>query len=112
VEEMPVFGDCVALPLSERRQCSDAALLSYIYKHIRYPGAARENGIEGTVYVQFVVEKDGSASQVKILRDIGGGCGREVERVVAEMPKWSVPGKQRGRPVRVQFNLPVKFKLQ
>lgn len=112
VEEMPVFGDCAALPLAERRQCSDAALLSYIYQHIRYPGAARENGIEGTVYVQFVVEKDGSASQVKILRDIGGGCGREVERVVAEMPKWSVPGKQRGRPVRVQFNLPVKFKLQ
>lgn len=111
VEEMPVFGDCTALPVSERKQCSDAALLRYIYRHIRYPEVARDNGIEGTVYVQFVVEKDGSLSQVKILRGIGGGCGREVERVVAEMPVWS-PGRQRGRPVRVQFNLPVKFKLQ
>ena len=114
VEEMPVFGDCIqaGMSSSDRRRCSDQALLSYIYKHIRYPEVARENSIEGTVFVQFVVEKDGSLSQIKVLRDIGGGCGKEVERIVNNMPKWSAPGKHRGRAVRVQFNLPVKFKLQ
>ena len=113
VEEMPLFGDCTdeGLKAIDRKKCSDKALLSYIYDHIRYPEPARDNGIEGTVFVQFVVEKDGSLSQIKVLRDIGGGCGKEVERIVGGMPKWSAPGKQRGRPVRVQFNLPVKFKL-
>ncbi|PKP34305.1 MAG: energy transducer TonB, partial [Bacteroidetes bacterium HGW-Bacteroidetes-15] len=66
---------------------------------------------QGTVYVTFVVEPNGSISNVKLLRDIGGGCGTEAIRVVKAMPKWQ-PGKQRGKAVRVQFNLPVKFILQ
>ncbi|MBR3939337.1 MAG: energy transducer TonB, partial [Bacteroidales bacterium] len=69
------------------------------------------SGITGRVFLTFVVEKDGSIANARILRDIGGGCGQEALRVVKSMPKWT-PGEQRGRPVRVQFNLPVSFELQ
>lgn len=87
------------------------ALYKYLGQNIKYPQLARENGITGKVYVQFVVEKDGSIANPRILRDIGGGCGAEAIRVVKAMPKWS-PGKQRGKAVRVQFNLPVNFNLK
>lgn len=86
------------------------ALAQYLAKNIQYPDLARQNNITGRVYVTFVVEKDGSVGQVKVLRDIGGGCGAEAMRVVKSMPKWK-PGKQRGKPVRTQFNLPVNFDL-
>ncbi len=88
-----------------------AALMKYLAKNIKYPQMARETGISGTVYVRFVVEKDGSVSQVRIARGIGGGCDEEAMRVVKSMPKWK-PGRQRGKPVRVNFTLPVKFVLQ
>lgn len=87
------------------------ALYRYLSNNIHYPQLARDNGITGKVYVTFVVEKDGSITNVRILRDIGGGCGDEAIRVVKSMPRWS-PGKQRGKPVRVQFNLPVGFDLK
>jgi len=63
------------------------------------------------VYVGFVVEKDGSIGQVTVLRDIGGGCGNEAKRVISNLPKFT-PGKQRGRPVRVQYQLPINFQLR
>ena len=72
---------------------------------------AKESGIQGMVYVTFVVERDGSITDVRVLRGIGGGCDEEAIRVVSAMPKWT-PGKQRGKPVRVQYNLPVRFTLQ
>ena len=75
-----------------------------------YPKIAKESGITGTVYVQFVVEANGSISNVKLARGIGGGCDEEAMRVVKAMPKWK-PGKQNGRPVRVSFTLPIKFLL-
>ena len=87
------------------------ALYKYLAQNIKYPQLARDNGITGKVYVTFVVEKDGSIANPKVLRDIGGGCGAEAIRVVKAMPKWS-PGKQRGKAVRVQFNLPVSFNLK
>ncbi len=87
-----------------------SALSQYLASNIKYPQLAKENNITGKVFVSFVVEKDGSVGQVKILRDIGGGCGAEAVRVVKAMPKWK-PGKQRGKPVRTQFNLPVDFSL-
>ena len=101
VEDMPRFPGCEAMNLSksERTECATNRLLKFIYDNIRYPEMARNNGIEGSVYVKFVVA-----------RDIGGGCGDEALRVVGKMPKW-LPGKQRGMAVRVQFSLPVKFKL-
>ncbi|MCB0579100.1 MAG: energy transducer TonB [Phaeodactylibacter sp.] len=112
VEEMPRFGQCASMPSKkERERCSDKELLSYVYQNIRYPEMARESNIEGLVVVQFVIEKDGSVSNTHILRDIGGGCGREALRVVNSMPEWT-PGLQRGRAVRVQMNLPVKFSLK
>lgn len=87
------------------------ALYKYLASNIHYPALAKENNITGKVYVTFVVEKDGSIANPRILRDIGGGCGQEAIRVVKSMPKWK-PGKQRGKAVRVQFNLPVSFNLQ
>lgn len=87
------------------------ALYKYLGENIKYPQLARDNGITGKVYVTFVVERDGSIANPKILRDIGGGCGAEAIRVVKAMPKWT-PGKQRGKAVRVQFNLPVNFNLK
>lgn len=89
----------------------DIARIRYLQENIRYPQMARESGIQGTVYVTFVVEKDGRVTDVRILRGIGGGCDEEAIRVINAMPRWN-PGKQRGKPVRVQFNMPIKFTLQ
>ena len=112
VEEMPRFGKCAGLGTKdEREQCSNRELLSHIYQNIRYPELARASNIEGLVVVQFIIEKDGSVTSAHILRDIGGGCGKEALRVVSNLPQWT-PGLQRGRPVRVQMNLPVKFSLK
>lgn len=87
------------------------ALYKYIQSNIKYPQLAKENNITGRVFVTFVVEKDGSVSNVKAARDIGGGCGAEAVRVVKSMPKWK-PGKQRGKAVRAAYTLPVNFTLQ
>lgn len=89
----------------------EKARMQYLANNIDYPQLARESGIQGTVYVTFVVEKDGSVTDVRVLRGIGGGCDEEAIEVVKNMPKWK-PGKQRGKPVRVQFNMPIRFTLQ
>jgi protein TonB len=88
-----------------------AKMMEFIAKNIKYPPMARESGIQGRVFVNFVVEPDGRVSNVKVLRGIGGGCDEEAIRVVESMPKWT-PGRQRGKAVRVSFNLPVRFTLQ
>ncbi|MBP3253135.1 MAG: TonB family protein [Bacteroidales bacterium] len=88
-----------------------AELTKYLAQNIKYPQQARETGTSGKVYLTFVVEKDGSITDIKILRDIGAGCGEEAIRVVKAMPKWT-PAKQRGKAVRQQFNLPVTFTLR
>lgn len=99
VEKMPEFPGGIA------------AMMNYFGKSIRYPLAAREQNIQGRVFLNFVVEKDGSISNVVVLRGIGGGCDEEAVRVVQEMPKWN-PGLQNGKAVRVSFNLPVRFGLR
>ena len=98
VEEMPSFPG------------GEAKLFEYLSK-IKYPAAARENGITGRVYVTFVVDKDGKIKDVKKQRGIGGGCDEEAIRVITAMPDWK-PGRQNGRNVSVQFNLPVNFNLK
>ena len=85
-------------------------MMNFIKNNLKYPQQARETGTQGKVFVSFVVERDGSLTDVKVLRDIGSGCGEEAVRVVKSMPKWK-PAKQRGKPVRMQFNLPVAFTL-
>ncbi len=99
VEEMPDFPGGMA------------KLAEYLAKNIKYPQMARESGIQGRVFVNFVVEPDGSVSNVNVMRSLGGGCDEEAMRVVKSMPKWK-PGKQRGKAVRVSYILPVNFKLQ
>ncbi len=115
VEEMPRFPgegcENSELDQAAKKQCADRAMLEFIYKGIKYPKAAREAGIEGVVVVSFVVDKSGKIRDAKIERSIGGGCDEEVLRLVGEMPDW-IPGKQRGRLVNVQFNMPIKFKLE
>lgn len=88
-----------------------AELMKYLSSSIRYPEIAVENGIQGRVTVQFVVERDGSATQVEVIRGVDPSLDKEAIRVVKEMPKWK-PGKQRGKPVRSKFTLPVQFRLQ
>lgn len=86
------------------------AFYEYVGKNMKYPSQARRMGIEGKVFVQFVVDKDGSLSDVQAIKGIGAGCDEEAVRVVKSAPKWK-PGKQRGQPVRVRMVLPITFKL-
>jgi len=88
----------------------DEARIAFLGQNIKYPEQAKKNGVQGKVFVTFVVETDGSISNVKVLRGIGGGCDEEAVRVIKLMPKWS-PGMQDGKAVRVQFNLPIRFTL-
>lgn len=86
------------------------AFYKYVSDNLKYPAQARRMGIEGKVFVQFVVDRDGSLSEVQAIRGIGAGCDEEAVRVIQGAPKWN-PGKQRGRPVRVRMILPITFKL-
>lgn len=99
VEEMPQFPG------------GDSALKRYIQTNIRYPDKAREHSITGTVYVSFLVDKDGNIQDPKLLRGIGGGCDEEALKVISSMPAW-LPGKQNGRAVIVQYNIPIKFNVE
>ena len=98
VEEMPDFPGGMQ------------KLADYLAKNIKYPQMARESGIQGRVFVNFVIEPDGHVSNVNVMRSLGGGCDEEAIRVVKSMPKWK-PGKQRGKPVRESYILPVNFQL-
>ncbi|MDO4691581.1 MAG: energy transducer TonB [Porphyromonadaceae bacterium] len=88
-----------------------AALMKYLSNNVRYPEIAQENGIQGRVIVGFVIERDGKPSQVEVLRGVDPALDKEAVRVVSGMPAWK-PGKQRGKPVRQRFRLPVVFRLQ
>ena len=99
VEQMPSFPG------------GQAALMSYLSSHVKYPAVAEENGIQGRVTVQFVVEKDGSVTDVKTMKSVDPSLDKEAERVVKSMPKW-IPGKQNGSAVRVKYFVPVVFRLQ
>ena len=85
-------------------------MIQFMVDNVNYPQKAKDANIQGKVYVSFVVEKDGSVDEVKLMRGIGGGCDEEAVRVVKAMPKW-VPGKKDGKYVRVSYMLPIFFKL-
>ncbi len=99
VEEMPEFPG------------GQQALTEYLASSIRYPVIAQENGIQGRVYIQFVVNQDGAVTNATILRGVDPSLDREALRVVEAMPKWK-PGRQRNRPVRVSYTVPINFVLQ
>ena len=86
------------------------ALFKYLGKNIEYPPIAQENGITGRVVLRFVVNETGNITDIQVVKDIGGGCGAEAVRVVKSMPTWT-PGRQRGKPVKVYYTLPVRFNL-
>jgi len=86
-------------------------LYNYLALNVKYPPKAKRKGIQGRVFVNFTIEKDGSVSNISILMGIGGGCDEEALRVVKNMPRWT-PGMQKGKAVRVSYNLPIKFTLQ
>ncbi|MBK7407276.1 MAG: energy transducer TonB [Saprospirales bacterium] len=85
--------------------------LKFMVSQLNYPALAKENAIQGMVVVKFVVEKDGSITNIQIVRDIGGGCGKEVVRIIGLMPKWK-PGMKNGFPVRSWQTFPFRFKLE
>ena len=117
VEQMPRFPGCEDMKGSdaEKEECAKKKLLEFIYGNLKYPAIARENGVEGNVVIQFVVDKDGTVKDINIVRDIGAGCGTAAETAVQAMnnmgKKWT-PGKQLGRPVKVLYTLPIRFKLE
>jgi TonB family protein len=115
VEQMPRFPGCENEPdVAARKSCSDQKLIEFIYQNIEYPSIAKENHIEGTVVLKFVIDEKGRVDNIVILKDIGANCGKEAERVIKLMNEQNIrwePGKQRGRPVKVWFMLPVRFKL-
>ena len=99
VEQMPSFPG------------GPAELMKWLSSHVQYPAIAQENGVQGRVIVAFVVEKDGSVTDVTVVRSVDPSLDKEAARVVRQMPKW-IPGKQNGAAVRVKYNVPVTFKLQ
>ena len=99
VEQMPSFPG------------GDKALFEYLSKNIKYPVVAEENGIQGRVIVTFVVERDGSITDVRVVKSVDPSLDKEAQRVVKSMPRW-IPGKQNGSSVRVKYTVPVAFKLQ
>ncbi len=99
VEQMPQF------PGGEKE------MMKFIKNNLRYPSLAAENGIQGTVIVNFVVDRDGKITRIKVVRGIGGGCDEEAMRVLTKMPAWS-PGRQGGKAVLVSYTVPIKYVLQ
>lgn len=99
VEEMPDFPG------------GTSELVLFLENNLNYPPGALESGVQGSVFVNFIVEPDGHLSNVKVLRSLGSGCDEEAIRLVTSMPNWK-PGKQRGTAVRVSYILPIKFKLK
>ena len=88
-----------------------SAFYSYVGENLKYPKLAQRGNIQGRVYIEFVVEKDGSITDIKTMKGIGGGCDEEACRIIGNAPKWN-PGKQRGQPVRVKMVIPILFKLE
>ena|GEM_PF-3510298 len=117
VETMPRFPGCEDEELSdkEKEDCAKQTMLEFIYSNLRYPAEARENNIDGMVVSQFLILKNGDIGQAQITRDIGSRCGNAVLWIINRMnytcDKW-VPGSQRGEPVKVQYTLPVRFRLE
>jgi len=110
-DEMPRFSGCEdETNPDERKKCAEMQMLQHIYSNVHYPAEARDAGIEGMAVVSFIVERDGQISNIQILRSVGYGIDEEVIRIVENMPNWT-PGIHEDETVRVEFKLPIRFKL-
>ena len=110
VEDVPLFPGCETVPKPERRECFQNKMNLHIIQNFRYPEFAQKNGIQGRVFVQFFIEKDGNISGIRS-RGPHGILERAAERIIEKLPKMT-PGYQRGLPVKVPFSIPITFKLQ
>lgn len=112
-DQMPYFVGCNGYEngSNEKRACSNQAIVEFIANNIEYPTSAREESIEGTVYISFIIDEQGKVHHPTILRDIGGGCGQEAIRVILNMPTWE-PAIHHGRAAKVKLNLPIQFSLK
>ncbi len=110
IEDVPIFPGCESVAKSQRRACFQEQMNKHIRKNFRYPDIAQEMGIQGRVFVQFTISKDGSISGIRT-RGPDKNLEKEADRIISKLPRMT-PGKQRGRPVRVPFSVPITFKLQ
>jgi len=110
IEDVPLFPGCERVPKSERRKCFQEKIQRHISRNFRYPEIAQEMGIQGRVYVNFVIAKDGSITNIR-MRGPDKNLEKEAARIIGKLPNMT-PGKQRGRPVRVPFSIPITFRLQ
>jgi|TARA_B110000444_G_scaffold222589_1_gene224618 protein TonB len=109
IEDVPLYPGCENVPKSQRRKCFQEKIQKHIYNEFRYPEIAQEMGIQGRVFVQFMIGKDGKISGIRT-RGPDKNLEKEANRIISKLPRMT-PGKQRGRPVRVPFSIPVTFKL-
>ena len=110
IEDVPIFPGCEKVAKSERRNCFQEQMNKHIRKNFRYPELAQEMGIQGRVYVNFIIAKDGSISNIR-MRGPDKNLEAEAQRIISKLPQMT-PGKQRGRAVRVPFSIPITFRLQ
>ncbi len=116
VHEMPRFPGCEdpTMTRPEKKSCAETKLMEYVQGNLVYPEVAKSEGIEGKVYLQFVVEVDGYLTDINVVRDIGGGCGETAKELVEgmnDMDDYWTPGRNNGEPVRVLYTMPVRFRL-
>jgi periplasmic protein TonB len=110
IEDVPIFPGCENVSKAERRDCFQDQMNKHIRKNFRYPEIAQEMGIQGRVYVNFIISKDGSITNIR-MRGPDKNLEKEAERIISRLPNMT-PGKQRGRAVRVPFSIPITFRLQ
>ena len=110
IEDVPIFPGCESVAKSQRRACFQEQMNKHIRKNFRYPDIAQEMGIQGRVYVNFIIAKDGSITNIR-MRGPDKNLENEAARIIGRLPKMT-PGKQRGRSVRVPFSIPITFRLQ
>ena len=110
IEDVPIFPGCEGVAKSERRNCFQEKMNKHIVRNFRYPEIAQEMGIQGRVYVNFIISKDGSITNIR-MRGPDKNLEKEAERIISKLPQMT-PGKQRGRAVRVPFSIPITFLLQ
>tara|TARA_B110000444_G_C18848176_1_gene603527 strand:- start:1419 stop:2117 length:699 start_codon:yes stop_codon:yes gene_type:complete len=108
VENMPAFGPCKSMRGDERTMCTNLEIIKFVSQNTKYPSIAKDAGIQGKVYIYFVVGRDGYVKDVKILREVDPRLDKEAKRVIESLPRFE-PGQQRGKSVSVQYTIPVSF---